>query len=222
MFERSAFARRPQLNATTLTGHEMDRLKVQATQASQPALARYAQIPIAFEVREILDVRASEELLAGRSLVTRPVSAPDLKDYDTYGGEGPLRWADRFDLSHWQLFEATIGSRRVGGAAVVLDSAEVEMCEARSDLAVLWDIRVSPEERRRGVGSALLRAVEDWAVVNGGRGLKVETQDTNVPACRFYARHGCALGGIHRHVYPDLPDEIQLLWYKQLAVDGAG
>jgi hypothetical protein len=27
---------------------------------------------------------------------------------------------------------------------------------------------------------------------------------------------GCVLGAIHRHAYPDLPDETQLLWYRAL------
>jgi len=44
----------------------------------------------------------------------------------------------------------------------------------------------------------------------------VETQNVNVPACRFYARMGCVLGGIHRFAYPELPGEARLLWYKAL------
>ena len=47
--------------------------------------------------------------------------------------------------------------------------------------------------------------------------MKVETQNVNVPACRFYARQGCVLGAINRFAYPDLPDEVQLLWYKTLS-----
>jgi GNAT superfamily N-acetyltransferase len=197
-------------------------VKVEGTPASNLALAEYARIPIAFEVREILELGTSVDALAGRPLVARPLSAPYTKDYDAFVEEGPLRWAGSFDLSYWQLFAATIGGRNVGAAAVVLGSPEVEMCEARSDLAVLWDIRVPFEERRHGVGSALLRAVEEWARAKGARCLKIETQDTNVPGCRFYARHGYMLGAIRHHAYPQLPDEIQLLWYKQLLVDGAG
>ncbi len=46
--------------------------------------------------------------------------------------------------------------------------------------------------------------------------LKVETQNINVPACRFYQRMGCTLGTVNRFAYPDLPDEIQLIWFKNL------
>ena len=30
-------------------------------------------------------------------------------------------------------------------------------------------------------------------------------------------RMGCELGAMHRFAYPELPDEVQLLWYKALA-----
>ena len=46
--------------------------------------------------------------------------------------------------------------------------------------------------------------------------LKVETQDINVPACRFYAANGFELREANRGAYGNLPNEMQLLWYKQL------
>ena len=49
------------------------------------------------------------------------------------------------------------------------------------------------------------------------RTMKVETQNINVPACRLYAKHGFALGVINRHAYAELPDEVELTWYKRLA-----
>jgi hypothetical protein len=48
-------------------------------------------------------------------------------------------------------------------------------------------------------------------------GLEVETQNVNVPACRFYARMGCTLGAINCFAYADAPDEVQLRWYKPLS-----
>ena len=90
------------------------------------------------------------------------------------------------------------------------------MLEGRRNLAVLWDIRISPHARRQGVGSALFESVEAWALRHGCRQLEIETQNTNVPACRFYERQGCHLRAIDRAAYPELPEEIQLLWYKDL------
>jgi GNAT superfamily N-acetyltransferase len=180
-------------------------------------IVEYARIPIAYEVRHVFDVVATASGLDGLMMVERTVEPPYLKDYDAIPGEGPLTWASRFNPSNWRLLMARVGDRRVGGAAVVLDDPDVEMLEGRSDLSLVWDIRVSPEARGLGVGSALFRAAEEWSRSRNARRLKVETQNTNVPACRFYARQGCVLGAINRFAYRDLPHEVQLLWYKDLA-----
>ena len=104
----------------------------------------------------------------------------------------------------------------MGGAVVAYDTPGVYMLEGRRDLAVLWDIRVAPPVRGRGVGRALFLAAEAWATAKGCRQLKVETQNINVPACRFYLRQGCVLGGIRRFAYVEFPDEVEMLWYKEL------
>jgi ribosomal protein S18 acetylase RimI-like enzyme len=166
-------------------------------------LAEHARVPIAFEVRSILDVETGRE---------RPIAIPYVRDF----GPATMRWAEDFDVSRWGLLAARSQKRRVGGAVIAFDTPGVDMLEGRNDLAVLWDIRVSPEVRGAGVGSALFRAVEGWASGRGCRQLKIETQNTNVAACRFYQRQGCFLGGMHRGAYPDDPDEVQLLWYKSL------
>jgi GNAT superfamily N-acetyltransferase len=70
---------------------------------------------------------------------------------------------------------------------------------------------------RRGIGSVLFRAAGDWAGARGCRWLKIETQNINLPACRFYQKMGCTLGAIDRFAYPGQPDEVQLLWWKALA-----
>jgi GNAT superfamily N-acetyltransferase len=149
-------------------------------------------------------------------LSERRLEVPYEKDYDAMAGEGPLRWGQRFDLSNWALFTARFANRIVGGATAAFDTPGLTMLEGRPDLAVLWDIRVSPDARRQGVGSALFQGVEAWAQLHGCRELKIETQNTNAQACRFYERQGCHLRTIHRAAYPELPDEIQLLWYKNV------
>jgi ribosomal protein S18 acetylase RimI-like enzyme len=81
---------------------------------------------------------------------------------------------------------------------------------------VLWDLRVAPGQRGRGVGSALFAAVEAWARTRDCSALHAETQDINVPACRLYERRGCLLHHAVAGAYADFPDEVQLLWRKQL------
>ena len=115
------------------------------------------------------------------------------------------------------FFSAFTEEHCVGHAAVATDAPSLPMFEGRNDVALLWDIRVVPSARRCGIGSALFDAAIAWAQSRGCRQLEVETQNVNVAACRFYAQQGCVLRAAHPGAYPDLPDEIQLLWFKDLA-----
>lgn len=179
------------------------------------SMAEYAVVSIAFEVRRVLDVAVVDGGMGGFTLSERVLDVPYVKDYDADDG-GPASWRERFDLSSWGFLGARMDGRLVGGAAVAWDTPGVTMLEGRRDMAVLWDIRVAPEVRGTGVGAALFHAAESWAVARGCRWMKVETQNVNVPACRFYARQRCVLGAIHRFAYPELPHEVQLLWYRDL------
>jgi GNAT superfamily N-acetyltransferase len=191
-------------------------MRIEVKEESLASLASYAQVPIAFEVRTVLDVLEQSANIAEFIFTERHIEIPYVKDYDAIGGEQPHLWPSRFNMSKWGVFGAEVENQRVGGAVVAFDTPNVMMLEGRHDLAVLWDIRVSPEARGQGVGSALFRAAETWATARGCKQLKVETQNINAPACRFYARQGCVLKAIDRRAYVQLPDEVQLLWYKTL------
>lgn len=179
-------------------------------------VAALADIPISFVVKSVFDVSVLEGGLGGLGLTERRLDVPYVKDYDTLVGESPVEWAKRFDISNWGLMWAMSKGRRVGGAVIAFETDGLTVFENRRDLAVLWNIRVSPEARRQGVGAALFRAAEAWAAARGCRELKIETQNINVPACRFYSRLECALGTINRFAYSELPKEVQLFWYKLL------
>lgn len=191
-------------------------MAIEIRQESSKTIGEYAEISTAFEVVDIFDVAPKSD---GRFVLTKQ-RAPRryIKDYDAYAGEGPLTWGARFDISRWAFFAAFDGDERVGGATVVYDTPRVEMLEGRRDLALLWDLRVDPAHRHRGVGTALFKAAATWAVAHGCRELKIETQNVNVSACLCYARQGCVLRTARPGAYADFPDEIQLLWYKDLDV----
>lgn len=179
------------------------------------SIERLTDIPIAFEVSRVFDVEETD--VAGHyALVERTIDEAFIKDYDSIPGNTPRDWMNDFDLSNWGLIGAYAGGDRAGTALIARDTDGVTMLEGRKDLAVLWDLRVDPRKRRVGIGSALFLAVEEWAVARGCTQLKIETQNVNTPACRFYRMHGCRLGGIARSAYPAFPDEVQLLWYKDL------
>jgi GNAT superfamily N-acetyltransferase len=180
------------------------------------AIPEYARVPIIFTVDRVFGVANCDDDSGRFALSELRIDDPYEKDYDAVAGEGPSQWALRFDLSNWALFTARFARRIVGGATVAFDTPGLTMLEGRRDLAALWDIRVAPEFRRQGVGSTLFQRVEAWSKLHGCRQLKIETQNTNAPACRFYERQRCELRAIHRAAYPEFPEEIQLLWYKEL------
>jgi ribosomal protein S18 acetylase RimI-like enzyme len=191
-------------------------------QIGSEALALYARIPIAYTVETVFQVTLVEGGLGGILLTEAPAEPPYVKDYDT--GEGPERWPERFDLRHWGLFLTRDGETPVGGAAVATRTPELSYGIGEEGSAVLWDLRVHPDHRGQGVGQRLFRQVAEWSARQACRQLIAETQNTNVPACRFYARQGCRLGAIHRYGYAEsksegdsaVAQETMLLWYLDL------
>jgi GNAT superfamily N-acetyltransferase len=191
-------------------------MPVQIIEIGPERLAEYASVPIKVEVKSQLCVEFLDGGLGGLILREKPVEDPYIKDYDSYG-ELPTDWPVNFDVSNWGFFLALNDGKPVGAAAVAFDTTGVFMLEARHDLSVLWDIRSHP--LFRGVGIPLFRFAAGWAKKRGCRQMKVETQNVNVPACRFYQRMGCQLGEIHRFGYaavPSVAHEVMLNWYLDL------
>ena len=60
----------------------------------------------------------------------------------------------------------------------------------RDDIAELRRLRVAPEARRMGIGSALTRAVIDWARAEGCRVLHLHTTSPQAPARALYEHLG--------------------------------
>lgn len=191
-------------------------MAIEIRSGSVARLGDYARIPIAFEVNQLLDVAG--DAVTGLTLIPRPLTPSYVKDYDATVGEHPVNWPNRFDVSRWGVLAAFDHGDRVGGAVIAYDTPALDMLDGRTDLAVLWDIRVAHQYRRRGVGSALFTAAEAWARARGCRELKIETQNVNVAACSFYARQGCLLKAARHGAYGQHSDEIQLLWYKIIEV----
>jgi ribosomal protein S18 acetylase RimI-like enzyme len=84
--------------------------------------------------------------------------------------------------------------------------------------AYAWidDFAVDVEFRRHGIGRALMQKAVDWAKGRHLPGIMLETQDVNVPACRFYEKFGFTLRGFDTHLYKGLnpsTNEIALYWY---------
>ncbi len=178
------------------------RWTIETASLSSPQLEEYAAIPIAFEVTSVLKPCRGADALVDFS--EEAVAQPYVKDYDAIDG-GPHTWSRRFDVSQWILLLCRAEGRAVGGAAIAL-----------ADVATLWDIRVAPDCRGQGIGRALLEVAATQSLARGRREMHVETQNINVPACRFYESIGFQLRTVREDVYPDCPGEMELRWVKAL------
>ena len=179
-------------------------------------LADYAMIPMTIEVRTVLDLQPINNGLGGLAFHEIPVT-PYVKDYDIEGG--PLCWPQNFDIQNWGLFLGCENDLPVGGAAVAFNTANIDILEGRSDLAVLWDLRVHPKVRGLGIGTQMFQHAAHWAREHQCAQLKIETQNVNPRACQFYAKQGCQLAHINRYAYCNIPEvahEIMLIWYLDL------
>ena len=73
---------------------------------------------------------------------------------------------------------------------------EVEIQEWNNS-AQLANLMVDADYRGQGLGRRLWHRAVDFARQSDVRAILVETQNTNIAACRFYARMGCQLSGLH-------------------------
>lgn len=94
-------------------------------------------------------------------------------------------------------------NRRVAGAAVLLT-------RANSALARLYSIAVSRDVRGRGLGAALLRAVEAEARRRGRRAMSLEVRQRNRAARALYERLGYAPVRRLPRYYEDGADALRL------------
>ena len=191
-------------------------MKIQIREERPEALSAYSQIPIAFLVESRFRVELVEGGLGGFTLIEEKLPTPYTKDYDADPNEGPSNWAKQWDLSRWGIFSAFADGERLGGVVIAFDMQGIDFVSNRQAEAVVWDIRIKPAVRGQGVGGQLMERAMAWAGARGCAVLKAETQNVNVPACRFYACQGYALEAIRRHAYVSYPEEVQLIWQREL------
>lgn len=188
--------------------------EVEIREEKNLSLTEYKEISIEFEVREILEPVQINNGIGGIALQKKKVEKTWRKDYDD--GEEPERWSQTWDLSQWGILSAYLGEQRVGGCVIAFDTPNVDMLEGNSTISVLWDIRIDTEYRGMGIGKKLFDSAMKWSKKRDCKLMKIETQNNNVSACEFYHKQGCTLKTISLNIYPDYPEEIQLIWVKTL------
>ena len=162
--------------------------------------ARIARIDTSFQTDRIYRVTAGP---AGFRLDEEPAHPPRTKVY-------PVALEDLGE----GLVVAEDDGELVGFGEVVF-----EPWNRRATIAHLY---VSPSSRGRGVGTALLEALDSRARASGARCLWLETQNINFPAIQFYRRSGFRLCGLDDTLYdPELDpttgsDEVALFFTRPL------
>ena len=133
-------------------------------------------------------------------------SAPRTKNHGLDGG-----LFEHFDGTERVLFVA----REAGDLAGYLAASR-----GWNGCSVIDDFAIARRFRRRGLSTALMRAAVDWTREAGLGMIRLETQSSNVVACKFYQRFGFVLGGYDRLLYheldADMSDEVALFWYLDI------
>ena len=190
-------------------------MNLKIIQAPLTFLKEYHKVPILYSS----DIIYPEELFVGKAEdieLTEIKVEPFIKDYDKF--ELPVNWTDKWNISNWSILKAERDGKYIAGAVIAYNTNGVNMLEGRNDIAVLWDIRVSPEHRGEGIGEKLFKEAVKFAEEKNCKFLKIETQNINVNACKFYKKMGCYLGKYSIHEYKDFSDEIMMLWYYQIQI----
>ena len=114
---------------------------------------------------------------------------------------GPAAWS-----------EAAIATQLAAPGVFGLVHADGGMVLARAvaDEAEILTIAVSPEQRRRGVGVALLRAAHAAIIQRGGRTVFLEVAEANQAARALYVQFGYQPAGRRRAYYEDGADALVL------------
>lgn len=187
-------------------------------QVDQSYFEQYDRIPMRINVTSSYQIEKINRGLGGFLIVETPVE-PYLKDFCIGEDESVSRWDKKFDISNWVFFMAFDGERPVGAATIVSRTKGINMLDDRSDLAVLWDIRVDDAYKRQGVGQMLFDLSKSWSREHHHKQMKIECQNNNVQAVKFYHKQGAILSKVDEYAYyndPEHQHETQFIFYLDL------
>jgi len=101
---------------------------------------------------------------------------------------------------------------------VVVAALIAQLQPGNSTLRLL-DVRVDHDQRREGVGSALLFQAIQQARDLGLRAISAQTKTNNVPAAHFLLKRGFDLAGLDTHLHSNhdlVKEAVTLFWYAAL------
>jgi len=148
-----------------------------------------------------LDLRKENgQVLAGFREVRlpRPISVSYPRD--------PFALADEW-TQRSAMFVAMVNDIPVGYTCILEHS--------RATTVWVTDLVVDRESRRQGVGSALLNAAQDWALLRNARDIFLEMPSKNYPAIRLVLKFGFEFCGYNDHYY--VTKDVALFFGKTLS-----
>ncbi|MCB2178877.1 GNAT family N-acetyltransferase [bacterium] len=128
--------------------------------------------------------------LSAITLELQPLKAPFIKHWDH---DPDLLEFYQSVLEHGLSLGCYMDSRLVGIAIA-------EKRDWNRSLWV-WEFHVDPGYRYQGLGSQMVTALANLAQKANCRVIVCETQNTNVPAIRFYRKNGFEIGGVDLSYY---------------------
>ncbi len=143
----------------------------------------------------------------------RPLETPFVKE------QGYRYDSDQLELTRYRLESRKNNLLLVAEADQRLVGVMELEAETWRNTALLWALFVDKAWRGQGIGGRFIREAEKWALRKQYRALVLETQTNNVPAIRFYERHGYHIAGFDRYFYSndDLEKkEVAVFMYKLL------
>jgi len=92
---------------------------------------------------------------------------------------------------------------------------QVRLRKNWNEYACIEDIAVSQSHRKKGIGNELIQKAIEWAKTKKLHGIMLETQDTNLLACRFYNKLGFQIGAVDTMLYANFSNahEKAIFWY---------
>ena len=179
---------------------------------------QYDRVSMRVNIKSYYKIEKINRGLGGFNLIETPIESPYIRDFCVGEDETVTRW-ERFDLSHWAFFMAFDCDKPVGAATIASRDMQVNMLSGRDDLAVLWDIRVDENYKHQGIGQALFDMAAEWSRSQGLVQMKIECQNNNVPAVKFYHKQGAVLSAIDEYAYynePEYRHETMFIWFLDL------
>lgn len=171
------------------------------------------QIRPTYKSSSILEVeRSGTGLEIGWRLVERDLPQPfdkgTLYDFDEIAQAEIRARLERPDDTYQRVAESS---------GLLVGFLDIEL-QSWNDTAFLWNLMIDLDYRGQGLGRRLWHRALDFARQSDVRAIMIETQNTNVPACRFYARMGCELIGINEVYYTNdgSATEVALFWAYRL------